>query len=136
MAAAKLAESQWIAQLSNMRAALADLKLPTADQPYTVDYDELSDSLNSGDDVWDFIDDTEEDEYSGDLEEDELPPAVEDGVYGQEWVQAKCVAFAASKGGLSAENLQEQITSLLASDISDEELQSALTDVIGYDDFD
>lgn len=138
-------EAEWVAQLSAMRAALAELKLPstkshTYEQQYggaAIDFDDVSDSLNSGDDVWDFISDTEEDEYSGDLADVGEPSASLGAAgYGQQWLQRKCIDFASRKSGLSADDLREQISALLASDSAEEELQSTLTDIIGFDDFD
>jgi len=138
-------EAEWVAQLSAMRAALAELKLPSTksdayEQQYggaAMDFDDVSDSLNSGDDVWDFISDAEEDEYSGDLADAGEPSAsLGGGGYGQQWLQRKCTDFVSRKSGLSADDLREQISALLASDSAEEELQSTLTDIIGFDDFD
>lgn len=136
------AEARWQTQLAEMRAALADLKLapPNADTiPYgsDIEYDEDEDftSENSGDDVWDFISDAEDDYDSSDINEDQIPDASGAG-YGPQWLKGKCLMFASRKEGLSGEDLQEQIMVLLASDSVEEELQSTLTDIIGFDDFD
>jgi len=141
-AAIDSAEAQWQAQFAAMRAALADLKLPSkpanGDASYGSDIDfddEDFTSGNSGDDVWDFISDSEEDVYSSDPNEDAVPD-VSDGSYGPQWLKSKCIGFAARKQGLSAEDLQEQIMALLVSDSVEEELQSTLTDIIGFDDLD
>ncbi|KAH8802688.1 Sec63 Brl domain-containing protein [Xylogone sp. PMI_703] len=140
------AEAEWRSQVAAMRAALADLKLP----PKAPDSDFLPPELksldinledeedftsgNSGDDVWDFISDSEEDDYSTDSNDALNFTSTES--YGQEWLTRKCVAFATRKQGLSANDLQEQIVALLASDIGEDELQSTLTDIIGFDDLD
>lgn len=138
------AEGQWQTQLAAMRAAIADLKLPATsgggNDAYgsDIDYeDEEPSSGNSGDDVWDFIEDSEEDLWSSDLNEDHIPDEqpVASG-YGPQWLNSKCLGFASRKQGLSGEDLQEQIMALLASDSVEEELQSTLTDIIGYDDLD
>jgi len=141
-AALDSAEARWQTQLAEMRAALADLKLPptnTDTLPYgsDIEYDEDNEftSGNSGDDVWDFIGDSEEDFDSSDFNEDEVP-ATDAGGYGPQWLKGKCLMFASRKEGLSGEDLQEQIMALLASDSVEEELQSTLTDIIGFDDFD
>jgi len=137
------AEAQWQTQLAAMRAALADLKLPLKSDgdvvPYGSDiaFDEDEDFTSgiSGDDVWDFISDNEEDLYSSDPSENVIPES-SSAAYGPEWLRSRCTNFAAKKQGLSDEDLQEQIMALLASDSMEEELQSTLTDVIGFDDLD
>jgi antiviral helicase SLH1 len=138
------AEAQWQTQLAAMRAALVELKLPpkatngeTTSYVSDIDFDEDDDftSGNSGDDVWDFISDSEDDLYSSDADED-LIPKTDAGGYGPQWLKSKCLGFASRKQGLSGEDLQEQIMALLASDSVEEELQSTLTDIIGYDDLD
>jgi antiviral helicase SLH1 len=140
------AEAQWQMQLAAMRAALAELKLPLksdGEVSYGSDiaFDEEEDftSGNSGDDVWDFISDSEEDLYSSGPSEDVIPgvaPGSSSAAYGPEWLRSRCTSFAAEKQGLSGEDLQEQIMALLASDSVEEELQSTLTDIIGFDDLD
>ncbi|KAH6671894.1 Sec63 Brl domain-containing protein [Halenospora varia] len=133
--------AQWQTQLAAMRAALADLKLPPSatERPAygsDIDYDDDEfTSGNSGDDVWDFISDTEEDQFSSDLNEDQIPDS-NAGSYGPQWLKSKCLMFASRKQGLSGDDLQEQIMALLASDSVEEELQSTLTDIIGFDDLD
>ena len=142
-AALDAAQERWQAQLSAMKAALADLKLPGNSMDgnagaYGSDIDFSDDELtsgNSGDDVWDFISDSEEDIYSSRNDED-LIRGSDTGGYGPQWLKSKCIGFAASKKGLSGEDLQEHIMALLVSDSVEEELQSTLTDVIGFDDLD
>lgn len=129
------AYAQWQTQLAAMRAAVADLKLPvpTGDSYGSyIDFDEDFTSGNSGDDVWDFISDSEEDVWSSDA--NEPPPDVE--AFGPGWLHSKCSEFASRKQGLSGDDLQEQIGALLVSDSAEEELQSTLTDIIGFDDLD
>ena len=66
------AEAEWQTQLAAMRAALADLKLPQQENGDVVGYgsdfgfddDDEFTSGNSGDDVWDFISDSDEALYS------------------------------------------------------------------------
>lgn len=139
------AESQWQTQLATMRAAIADLKLPTtilngASDVYGSDIefdDDEFTSGNSGEDVWDFIQESDEDLWSSDLNDEYVPdeePAASG--YGPQWLKGKCLLFASRKQGLSGEDLQEQIMALLASDSVEEELQSTLTDIIGFDDLD
>jgi antiviral helicase SLH1 len=138
------AEAQWQTQLADMRAALAELKLPLKDMngepaSYAPDIDFVEDehfsSGNSGDDVWDFISDNEEDLYSSDFNEDLIPDA-DVKSYSSEWLKIKCSSLAARKQGLSGEELEQQIMALLISDSAEDELQSTLTDIIGFDDLD
>ena len=143
-AALDSAEAQWQTQLAAMRAALADLKLPAKSatgeatsygSDIAFDEDDEFTSGNSGDDVWDFISESEDEFYSSDLNEDLVPDEPTEG-YGPQWLRSKCIGFAARKHGLSGDDLQEQIMALLASDSVEEELQSTLTDIIGFDDLD
>ncbi|KAK4958626.1 putative steryl acetyl hydrolase mug81, partial [Elasticomyces elasticus] len=63
-------ESQWLAQLTAMRAAIAELKLPQINgttQEYGKDIildddDEDFSATSSGEDIWDLISDAEADE--------------------------------------------------------------------------
>jgi len=135
------AEEQWKAQLAAMKAAIADLKLPPQftneqksfgfDVPYVEDDDFTSG--NSGDDIWDVFSDAETQD-SSDANDDETGSPMTG--YGLQWLKSRCIGFAARKQGLSAEDLEEQIMALLASDSVEEELQSTLTDIVGFDDLD
>lgn len=127
------AEAQWREQYAAMRAALADLRLPSAGKQPMVNGD-LDDSdfggyssgtSGQGHDVWDFISDDEEDEDSSDyVEPDSLG-----------WFSNKCADIAA-KNGMSPDVFQTQILSALSSGLSDEEVQMQLTDLVGFDDLD
>jgi antiviral helicase SLH1 len=142
-AALATAEAEWQTQLAAMRAALADLKLPQSENGEMAVYgsdipfddDDDFTSGNSGDDVWDFITDDDDALYSSDLNEDIVPEEPTQG-YGPQWLKSKCDGFAAKKQGLSGEDLHGQIVALLASDSVEEELQSTLTDIVGFDDLD
>lgn len=136
------AEAQWIQQLATMRAALAELNLPSMNRDIkSIDDDDDDDftSGNSGDDVWDFISDSEEELYSSDILDDPTPNEafgqIKSADYGPAWLKSRCIGFAGKREGLSAEDLQEQIMALLASDSVEDELQSTLTDIVGFDDF-
>lgn len=120
-----------------MRSALAELSLPprgstsgsaTADD-MDFDDDDFT-SGNSGDDVWDFIADGEDDLYSSDF----VDPT--DGPSGSAWFSDQCRTVAARKDGLSPDALEIQIVDILSSGRSEDELQSTLTDIIGFDDLD
>jgi antiviral helicase SLH1 len=133
------AEAQWREQYAAMRAALADLKLPSPDAAgeYLDDPNfEGYSSGTSGQDVWDFISDEEEEEE--DSSSDFVDADAVDGVHGSssaEWFTVKCAQIAA-KNGLSADVFQTQISSVLSSGQSDDELQAHLTDLVGFDDLD
>jgi len=132
-------EAQWRAQFAAMKSALADLKLPTQYQnseatSLDIDDEEFT-SGNSGDDVWDFISDTEDDLYSSDfIEETDSGTGSRDG--GLSWFSQQCSAISARKGGLSQDALQGQILEALSSSRSEGEVQSQLTDLIGFNDLD
>lgn len=139
------AEAQWIQQLASMRAALAELNLSESNGEAKnygddIDIDDELASGNSGDDVWDFISESEEDLYSSDFLENPTPNEafgdIKSSDYGPAWLKSRCIGFAATREGISAEDLQEQIMALLVSDSVEDEIQSTLTDIIGFDDFD
>ncbi|KAM0153234.1 hypothetical protein ACHAPG_007200 [Botrytis cinerea] len=139
------AEVQWQAQLAAMKNALAELNLPPSStngeaRSYDIDVDFDDDdeftSGNSGDDVWDFISDEDDDLSSSDVNDDfpSLSDSAGAGNYGPQWLKSKCMEIAQRKQGLSGNDLQEQIMAILGSDSGEEELQSTLIDMIGFDD--
>ncbi|KAH0556380.1 hypothetical protein GP486_005698 [Trichoglossum hirsutum] len=122
-----------------MRGALAELNLSQqndSNRSETKQYGQdilLDDkdffSANGYDDLWDYTSD--EEDYSSDY----IGNA--DGVvYGMEWLRERCQDFAERKAGLDARELEEQIVALLSHDGDDNELQSTLTDILGFDDLD
>ncbi|KAI1489464.1 Sec63 Brl domain-containing protein [Biscogniauxia mediterranea] len=137
------AEAQWRAQFAAMKSALADLKLQGGDPSSTkmengtdIDWnDEDFTSGNSGDDVWDFISDSEEDLYSSDFI-DETDGQVNSEGHGLGWFSKQCSAVSMKKDGLSTDAFQAQILEILGSKRSEYELQSMLTDLVGFDDLD
>ncbi|KAK0930262.1 putative steryl acetyl hydrolase mug81 [Friedmanniomyces endolithicus] len=148
---AETAASQWLEQLSAMRAAIAELKLPQTNGDSThdgykpsadidVDDDDLS-PTSPLDDIWDLISEDDEEEYS----EESLEPERSDvggvdvtsaDVGSQEWLRKSCEGVAMKGGGLDAQSLQEHILAVLASDSSDDELQMTLADVVGFGELD
>ncbi|TDZ25688.1 putative helicase mug81 [Colletotrichum orbiculare MAFF 240422] len=130
------AEAQWRAQFEAMKTALAGLKLPS-EPPSDVDFDDDYEGYSSGNgsqDVWDFIEDDEDNDYSSDQLDGH--DAVNGGdAYGAAWFATKCSGISA-KNGLADDVFQSQILSVLTSGRGDEELQSQLADLIGFDDFD
>ncbi|RYP81257.1 hypothetical protein DL769_002087 [Monosporascus sp. CRB-8-3] len=136
------AEAQWRAQFAAMKTALAELKLagksPANETDRSTEFDLDDEDLtsgNSGDDVWDFISDDEEDLYSSDFIE-ETNGQVGGEAHGLAWFTKQCSAISAKKDGLSSNAFQAQILEALGSRRSENELQSLLTDLIGFDDFD
>jgi antiviral helicase SLH1 len=130
------AEAQWRAQFTAMKSALAALELPNTNRYSAADIDDEDfTSGNSGDDVWDFISDTEEDLYSSDfIEETNGTAGGEDSEIS--WFSMQCSAISAKKDGLSADAFQAQILEALSSSRSEGEVQSLLTDLTGFDDLD
>ncbi|KID92354.1 activating signal cointegrator 1 complex subunit 3 [Metarhizium guizhouense ARSEF 977] len=135
------AEAEWREQFAAMQTALVNLKLPTlskAEKSYPGDDDDLEgfSSGNDGHDVWDFISDTEQDEYSSDLVDVDV-----DGVGAAEpesalhWFLDASAGIAANNN-LSPDVFQSQIMSVLGSGEPDYELQSHLTDLVGFDHLD
>ncbi|KAI1779754.1 Sec63-domain-containing protein [Hypoxylon cercidicola] len=135
------AEARWREQFAAMKAALADLNLPknhpSGETKLDIDFDLDDDftSGNSGNDVWDFIDDSEEDIYSSDFI-DESNGQLDSGSNKLAWFAEQCSIVASKKGGLSPDAFQAQILEILGSQRSEDELQSSLTDLVGFDDFD
>ncbi|OCK96303.1 Sec63-domain-containing protein [Cenococcum geophilum 1.58] len=136
------AQSQWLAQLTAMREAIAELKIPTDSenahtygQDIVLDDDELS-GTGSGDDIWDLISDEWEDEYSSDHLDEVDGVGLAQNVYDQTWLSRKCDTIAQKSSGLNGPALQEQIMVVLASDSNDEELQMILADIVGYEELD
>jgi antiviral helicase SLH1 len=125
-----------------MKAAIAELKLPTSTQngeSVLTDEDDDFDysSAGSGNDVWDFISDSELEDLgldSGDLMDS--TDGHEEEPFGLHWFAEKCSAVAARKDGLPSSTLQDQIMDILKSSRPEDELQSLLTDLVGFDDLD
>ncbi|KAI9820347.1 MAG: hypothetical protein M1827_005969 [Pycnora praestabilis] len=140
------AESQWLSQLTAMREAIAGLKLHQQDgevEEYGHDIvvdDEDTSAGSVSDDLWDLISEEQGDKYSSDILDGTEEYSSNDGAdglgNGQEWLRAKCMDFTKRRSGLNADDLQEQIMALLASDGNEDELQMTLADIIGYDDLD
>lgn len=131
------AEAQWREQFAAMQAAIAELKIP---QDTNIESDLEDDDFegyssgNSGQDVWQFISDDDQDDFSSDFAE---AAAVGGSAadYGAQWFTTKCSAIAA-KNGLSPDVFETQVMSVLSSGQSEDELQAHLADLVGFDDFD
>ena len=135
------AEAQWRERYDSMKRAIENLKLQPSDAPTDDSLDDLdfdsSSSSRGEQDVWDFISEDEDEDDAGFYEE-EAPDGDVDGgapAYGVEWLTMRCSGLAA-KNGLDTDVLQTQILDLLKSGRPEEELQSSLTDLVGFDDLD
>ncbi|KND93110.1 putative helicase mug81, partial [Tolypocladium ophioglossoides CBS 100239] len=135
----KAAEEQWREQFAAMRAALAALDLSQTSKALDADWDddefEGHSSGNGGQDVWDFISDDGEDDYSSDFVEADAANDAPASAYGAEWFAARCWDIAA-KNSLAPDVFQTQIMGVLTSGRPKEELQAHLTDLVGFDDLD
>ncbi|KAI9681508.1 MAG: hypothetical protein M1817_002792 [Caeruleum heppii] len=145
------AETQWLSQLRAMREAIAELKLPSPDQidpsqAYGRDIkldDVTDDELSSQDDF-----DEDEDMYTqdphglGDQDDVDGFPSLpisnsdDQSSHGLDWLLMKCFDVAQRQSGLDAEELQEQILQQLKTCGNETELQTSLTDIVGFDDLD
>ena len=91
-------------------------------------------SGNSGQDVWDFIsEEDDEDDYSSDMVDGDA--AGSSSGYDAAWLSDKCASIA-FKTGMSPDVFEAQVSSSLTSGRPDEELQMELTDLVGFDDLD
>ena len=135
------AESQWLAQLTAMREAIADLKLPkdpavqsNYGSDLDLDLDEDYSSPGTVDDIWDVI--SSDDETSDDLDDINGVPLPSASAYDRTWLDGKCFDLAARKSGLDPVELSQQIMAALAADSGDDELQMSLAEIVGFDDLD
>src|ERR1700712_746112 len=104
------AQSQWLSQLANMRAAIASLPKPGLD---TVEYGKelsLEDddivSVSGGDDIWDLISEISEEEYtSGELDGAPIPSVNahhHQEAFGKDWLRECCIGVAKRNSGLDS----------------------------------
>ena len=150
---------EWHQQLAAMKDAVAKLKLPPAGAASDISdlddrYDEYDDSEDSseyfssatggaGQDIWDFISDDELEEL-GLMERQDYghqpTGGSSSGAYSQKWLLTRCLALAtrsqASAESVPPDVMQVEIMDALQSTRPEDELQSHLTDLIGFDDLD
>ena len=121
-------ESEWRVQYAALRQALAKSETEQSNgerksygHDIVLDDEDLT-ARSGSDDVWDIFSDDEQDaHYNSD--NSESVTAYSNGrpksaySYRQEWLGSKCFAFASGKPGLDAEELQRQLSSMLASDL-------------------
>ena len=139
-------ESRWLAQLAAMRATIAEIKAQHTEghvddgaleygRDIVIDEDEDTTNTEPANDIWDISSDGEAAVSSVSSDDPQATHALEHTTepYSQSWLLSWCQILEA-KTGLDAYDLSEQILSLLASDASSDELQNALTDMLGYED--
>ena len=129
-----------------MRAALAELNLPKDSENHieygkdiVIDDDDGPLDITSVDDLWDLISDVSEEPITSDEQHDPQEYVKNEGPrsrYDHAWLEQCCEHVAAKSGGLEAKALHDQVTAILASDSSDDELQMMLADMLGYDELD
>jgi len=122
-ASAEAVHTQWLEQLAAMRKAIEELRLPreaTKAPAYGDDLDLGDDDLSgtaSGEDIWDFISEEQDESFSSDHIEDHADAQVgKDAVYDQRWLASICSDVSRRGSGLGARALQDQISAILASD--------------------
>lgn len=122
------AGSEWLANYASLRQTLAELKIEqpngeTEEYGHDIVLDDEDLAGGSGsNDLWQVFSDDEQDEgYSSDMQDgvtDSRNGKPESAYsYGQEWLSSKCLALASSKSGAGAEELQQQLSAMLASDM-------------------
>ena len=111
-----------------MRLSLAELRaeaLTDGSKGYGHDIvleEEDLTSRNASDDVWSLFNDEEQDAgYNIDILDDvtDSPIATSKTIYpyGLRWLRSKCLAFVSSKPCMDAEELQQKLSAMLASDM-------------------
>ena len=139
--------SQWLAQLAAMKAAVAALPPVPPRSPTTSDWDDDDDDdiayepRTSPRDIWDFISDEELDgidfDDSGDQADGVDRGSGSAGGYDADWLATRCAEISSRRSGLDPDALQHQIIEILSgSGGGEEQRQSALTDLVGFDDLD
>ncbi|KAK4193859.1 putative helicase [Podospora australis] len=152
--------AEWRSQMEAMKAAIAALKssnntsspsdeVVDDDSDSEWDEEQLQGRKNGPRDIWDYIysDDENTDDYadsefdSGDLYDgvDTSPSGSGLGVsHDLNWLATRCaeVTSKQGQGSLSRSALQEQILEILGTSRPEGELQSLLTDLVGFDDLD
>ncbi len=141
--------TEWRAQAEAMMVAVAGLPTSSRTVENTDesdwDDDDIDRTYHPRDgprDVWDFISNDERDDI--DFDSGDLFDGVDGGeasgagagVYDFHWLAARCADIASRKSGLAPAALQDQIVEILGASRPEGELQSLLTDLVGFDDLD
>ena len=120
-------ESEWRSQLQSMRQAIAELKLDGRNgdaQSYghdiIIDESEIIRGSENND-IWDLWSDEEEFEESSDMLDgvDGDTPVLKDSQirYDLDWLRSTCISIAKGQSALEDGQLEEQVLTLLASDM-------------------
>jgi antiviral helicase SLH1 len=112
---------QWQDQFRAMRAAIAELNLPSTVASTEYGRDILSDNedlsgADDSDELWDYITDDESGEYSSDQMDGsgkDFGKIEEDDEFNRAWLEKKCGEM---KSGFKGAELADQINALLSSD--------------------
>jgi len=121
------AATEWLAQLKVLQQSLAELNLSQFNNGGTsygkdivVDHDNSTEP-SSGDDVWDYLTEDDENSQSSDESYETEEQLLGDlhGVQGYDlsWLSEKCQYLAVKQSGLTAPELQDQLSALLDSDL-------------------
>ena len=133
---------KWRAQVAEMRAAIASLSLPA--RPHSTNWIASSATNSivaaSGKVIWHFVAEPELDNVDDDFKNSENlcdDLSVDNASpHGVEWLAKKCASIASRRDGLSPDALRRQVAEILSSGHSEDEIQSVLIDLIGFDDLD
>lgn len=138
-----MATSAWLEQLEEMKKALERIKSQIPIRPkdaneMLLDDDDLSGTGDS-DSLFDEIEGYDVDGSSSDfLEDDDGVPDYDRNMYDRVWFTNQCIEYCIRRKGntLGPEELASNLLTLLSSTTNDDELQSILTDILGYEDLD
>ncbi|KXX76110.1 putative helicase mug81 [Madurella mycetomatis] len=135
--------AEWRAQADAMKAAVSSLPA-IEDLEGAVDADWEDDEVDriykprdGPRDIWDFISEDELDEI--DFDSGDLFDGIEgdgSGAFDLAWLASKCAEVSSRRSGLASGALQDQIMDILGASRPEGELQSLLTDLVGFDDID
>src|SRR6266480_318436 len=134
--------SQWLHQMATMRAAIAELKLPTDSTTAEYGHDLLLDDEDlshtfDNDDILVLLNDL--DGYNSRAEEN--TSTTKDSyaapkTYNSDWLIQQCTRLARKNGIFDADSLFDHIKALLTTDGNEDELQMNLVEVLGYQELD
>ncbi|KAI5782700.1 Sec63 Brl domain-containing protein [Geopyxis carbonaria] len=124
-------ESEWLAQLTAMQEAVASLKINSLGEEYGQDLDISEDFSDSADDYDDLFEvDDGYDSYTSD-EFDGI------GAFDIDWLEKKCRGYCTRRSSaLSERELSDKLINILKGRDDDNAVQSALADILGYEDLD
>lgn len=135
------ANETWFVQLAEMKEAVEGFRSSFSDTPEydmagLLDYEDLS-TTGCSESIFDEICGFDVDSYS-DLFIDEDESRHDGESFGREWLTYQCIEYCLRREGtaLGPGDLESNLLAILSSDMNNDELQSSLTDILGYEDFD